>query len=307
MTKDGQLVLPTRAVPSDALTIALVEDDPDHALLALEALEERGHRVVLYRCAGDALAAYRPRAWDAIILDYRLPDMSGLEALDRFLSKPEPPPVVMITASGSEEIAVAAMKRGAKDYVVKTGTHGMDLARAVELAAAKQRMQDVVSLHQRELERRANTDALTGLLNRHRLADELSIAALRAALRGDRYAIAMLDIDGFKHINDTCGHAAGDMLLAEFAALLRSCTRKEDLLARYGGDEFVVVMPGVDERSCLTVIERIRAALGDFEAARRLHCAISVSIGIADCSAGDPEDVLAAADSAMYRNKAARG
>ncbi len=290
----------------DVLVVAVVEDDPNHALLATEALEERGHRVVVFGSARDALSAHRTGAWDAVVIDYRLPDMTGLEALDRFLAKPTAPPIVMVTASGNEAVAVSAMKKGAKDYVVKTGAHGVDLARSVELAVAKQRLHDLLASQQREIERRAATDGLTGLLNRHSLDDELEQAAARAAQRGEPYTVAMLDVDCFKQINDDYGHAAGDAVLIEVANALRRCTRKRDLLARYGGDEFVIVMPGADRSACLSVIARIREALRSDQACLPGMPSTSVSIGVADSSTGDgrPESVLSEADRAMYAEKA---
>src|SRR5574340_261492 len=185
----GTSTAPTRGA-DDVLVIAVIEDDPDHALLAAEALEERGHQVVVFTRASDALAAQESANWDAVVIDYRLPDMTGLEALDSFLAVPTAPPIVMATASGSEAVAVSAMKKGAKDYVVKTGLHGVELARSVEVAVAKQRLHDLRASQQREIERRATTDALTGLLNRHSLTDELEQAAERAARKREPYTVA---------------------------------------------------------------------------------------------------------------------
>ena len=287
----------------DSFTIALVEDNPDHALLAAEALEERGHHVVHFQRAEEIVAASQTRRWDAVVVDYVLPDGSGLELLEQLTDLPTAPPLVMITASGSESVAVAALKKGASDYVVKTGRHGPELARAVELAVAKHRIEQMGALYQKELERQANTDALTGLLNRRPLADELSMAALRTSRSGEPYAVVMLDIDNFKHINDSAGHSTGDAVLVEFAALLRKCFRREDIIARCGGDEFVIVMRGAS-RSCRSrVTRRIRAAVAESQMLKGLGRLLAVSIGIADSSAGGPEDVLRAADRAMYRNK----
>lgn len=285
------------------LAVAVIEDNPDHALLAVDALEARGHRTLHFPTAEDAIAAAQTQRWDAIVLDYRLPGISGLDALDELRSLPRTPPIVMITASGSETIAVDALKKGASDYVVKTGRHGPELARAVELAVAKHRLHAIEQAHQEELERRAHTDALTGLLNRHRLADELTMIALRAVQRGEPYAVAMIDIDNFKHINDTRGHATGDAVLVEFANLLASCVRKADLLARYGGDEFVIVMPAATEAVRARLLHRLHRAVESSPLARRINLPLSASVGLADSSAGNPEEVLKAADRAMYRSK----
>ncbi|MBN1459895.1 MAG: GGDEF domain-containing response regulator [Armatimonadetes bacterium] len=288
---------------TESLTVALVEDNRDHALIAAEALEERGHHVVHFERGEDVLAASQTREWDAVVLDYVLPTKSGLEVLEALGELSDSPPVVMVTASGSEAVAVTALKKGAGDYVVKTGRHGPELARAVELAATKHRMEQMAAAHRKELERRANTDALTGLLNRRRLADELGIAALRSSQSGEPYAVVMIDLDGFKKINDEYGHAIGDAVLVEFADILRGCFRKYDILARYGGDEFVVVLPNAT-RSCLpSLIERVTQGLSNSKLVERLEFPLSASVGVADSEVGGPEDVLKAADRTMYRHK----
>ena len=302
-TEETHAPTPTRRDTDRALTIAIVEDDPDHAMLAAESLEERGHHVVFFTSAEAAISEAVYQNWDCVVLDYRLPDRCGLEALAELQQLPNPVPVVMVTASGSESLAVAALKNGASDYVVKTGTHGPELARAAELAAARHRIEQMSALYQRELEKRANTDALTGLLNRHRLSDVLSMVALRAVQRGEPYAVAMIDVDSFKAINDSRGHATGDAVLTEVALRLTQAVRQEDIVARYGGDEFVVVMPGATRASQAGLTDRITRTLADSPLADRLGLPLSVSIGMADSSDGDPEEVLKEADHAMYRTK----
>lgn len=300
---ETHLLTPTRRDTDRALTVAVVEDDADHALLAAESLEERGHHVVLFTTAEAAVSEASYQNWDCVVLDHRLPDKTGLEALSELQRLPTPMPVVMVTASGSESLAVAALKNGASDYVVKTGSHGLELARAVELAAARHRIEQMAALYQRELEKRANTDALTGLLNRHRLDDVLSMVALRAIQRGEPYAVAMVDVDNFKSINDTRGHTAGDAVLTEVALRLVEAVRQEDIVARYGGDEFVIVMPGATRASQAGLTDRLAITLGESPLTERLGLPLSVSIGMADSSDGDPEEVLKKADQAMYRAK----
>jgi diguanylate cyclase (GGDEF)-like protein len=288
------------------LTIALVEDNPDHAILAAEALEARGHSVVHFARAKEAIAACQSRSWDALVLDYRLPDMTGLELLEEITDMPSAPPAVMITASGSEGVAVAALKKGACDYVVKTGRHGPELARAVELAVAKHHLEHMSHLYQQELERQAKSDPLTGLLNRRCLADQLGMTALRASRRQEPYAVALIDVDHFKQINDTRGHAVGDAVLVEFANILRACFRGRDTIARYGGDEFVIIMPRATQACLHSIHRRLQRALQQSPLARRLKLSLSASVGIADSSAGDAEQVLKAADRSMYHNKTNR-
>jgi len=292
---------------TEPLTVALVEDNPDHALIAAEALEERGHRVVHFDKGADILIATQTRIWDVIVLDYVLPDKSGLDLLEELSALEDVPPIVMITASGSEAVAVAALKKGASDYVVKTGRHGPELSRAVELAAAKHRMSEMARAHRKELEHQAKTDALTGLLNRRRLADELGMAALRAARRGEPYAVVMIDLNHFKQINDRCGHVTGDAVLVEFAQILRGCFRKYDILARYGGDEFVVIMPRATQSCLASLVDRIRRGLDRSELIGKLDVEVSASVGVADSKSGGPEDVLKAADRAMYKYKKRTG
>jgi diguanylate cyclase (GGDEF)-like protein len=173
----------------------------------------------------------------------------------------------------------------------------------VELAVVKHRVLHMQATYQSELERHASTDPLTGLLNRRRLADELSVAALRAANAGDPYTIVMIDIDNFKQINDTLGHTTGDAVLVEFARILRKSFRSDDILARYGGDEFVAVLPETTSECRSRVVARLQGALAESQLAQRLGLTLSASVGVADSSAGSSEEVLKSADRAMYESK----
>jgi diguanylate cyclase (GGDEF)-like protein len=165
---------------------------------------------------------------------------------------------------------------------------------------------DVTALKLSEIAHRdaAQLDALTGLLNR-RGFDALSEGALHA-LRASRlgYAVIAIDIDHFKRINDQYGHAAGDQVLRELAALIGTISRKADLCARFGGEEFVMLLPGVDEEEAMQVAERLRSRAAELRVGTDL-LNFTLSAGIAtDSLAQDLSGTLIASDAALYRAKA---
>jgi diguanylate cyclase (GGDEF)-like protein len=192
------------------------------------------------------------------------------------------------------------------------------------LIAAQLGSQFAQLAHRERLTRMSTTDALTGLANRQALQARLHEGLLANPAEGERMALAYIDLDNFKHVNDTFGHAAGDAVLRAFAELLRRCLRDGDIAARWGGDEFVILFPAASSANARRVADRILAALeaaGRFEPllaqsadapparppGRRLGC----SIGIADTACGahgvaiDDKELLQRADMALYRAKAA--
>jgi diguanylate cyclase (GGDEF)-like protein len=157
--------------------------------------------------------------------------------------------------------------------------------------------------------RLAYHDALTGLPNRHLLKDRLDQGVLRASREGTQVALLLLDLDRFKSVNDELGHEAGDELLCEVAERLQHCTRGADTVCRYGGDEFVVMLPGVTSREeAEHVAQKIRACIDDvpFDIDGRT-VRIGVSVGLAMLRPGDAalERLIRDADRAMYGAKAA--
>lgn len=159
---------------------------------------------------------------------------------------------------------------------------------------------------ERELEYRASHDPLTGLPNRHRLQSELQYAITHATQSGDGLAVLYLDLDGFKEVNDRCGHDAGDRLLHEVAQRLQQGLRQGDLVARVGGDEFVALLPGCrDIEAAQVVADGIRARLSPPYTLPDGLFRLDASIGIAcfPADGSDPDALLAHADRAMYAAK----
>jgi diguanylate cyclase (GGDEF)-like protein len=153
-------------------------------------------------------------------------------------------------------------------------------------------------------------DQLTGLPNRTLMKDRLDLAAGRASRHGDGLAVLFMDIDDFKYINDSLGHAAGDAILRSFAHRIRDTLRHEDTMARMGGDEFVILLPGVKDRAAiLRVVEKIRQSLEEPFAHGGQSFKVTTSIGVALYSDTDetPDALVERADRAMYSVKSALG
>jgi diguanylate cyclase (GGDEF)-like protein len=153
-----------------------------------------------------------------------------------------------------------------------------------------------------QLSAQASTDALTGLLNRYGLAPLFHTERLRTERHGRALSLVLLDLDHFKRVNDESGHAAGDGVLRELAALLRHSVRAEDIVTRWGGEEFVILLPECDEMAAAALAEKLRGAMAahDFRLPRR----ITASFGVAQLEDGDDlESLVARADAALYRAK----
>ena len=159
----------------------------------------------------------------------------------------------------------------------------------------------------RKFERHARTDALTGLGNRHTMEESFEREIARCENGGDPVSLIMIDIDNFKAFNDRFGHVAGDRALSAVASILRHQFRPRDLIVRFGGDEFAILLPGVDEPGALAIADRVRLAVcGDTEDSddSLIQIPVRISMGVAELKRGkNLPSLLRAADAALYRAK----
>jgi two-component system, cell cycle response regulator len=207
---------------------------------------------------------------------------------------------------GDVESKVTGLKLGADDYLAKP-FNPLELRARVQSMLRIKALQDRIIAKRRELEALSVTDDLTGLLNhralQHRLKDEFA----RAQRYNEPLSVLMLDVDQFKEVNDTHGHLFGDRVLVEVAGILRRCVREIDVCARYGGDEFMVVLPQTHFSGSLTVADRIWRTTGGTDLAEGgASVRVTVSIGISffpNKNVSSVEQLVGYADQALYQAK----
>jgi two-component system cell cycle response regulator len=216
-------------------------------------------------------------------------------------------PILVIAEQGEEDLIIRALDLGVNDYIVRPLDPNELLARTVTQIRRK-RYNDRLRNSVKQSFELAVTDPLTGLANRRYLDDHLKVLFNRAAARGRPLSVCLTDIDRFKSVNDTYGHDAGDEVIKEFAARIRASVRGADLACRYGGEEFVVIMPDTLPDQATAIAERLRQAIEDREFVLRPGgpaISLTASMGIASNLTGaeTPEQMLKQADMALYRAK----
>jgi two-component system cell cycle response regulator len=245
---------------------------------------------------------------DLILTDYMMPEMRGDEVCKLIRQKPrlEQVPILVVSAFNEKDLVLAFFKAGATDYLCKPFIEEELIARVEVHLRARQYIKQVEELNKR-LEYQASRDVLTGLYNRRYFQETLDREFALAVRHRNEFSCLVLDLDYFKKINDSYGHAFGDLVLEEFAALLRIQSRKTDICARYGGEEFVILLPHTNLESAANRAEKIRALAEShrYEDDQR-SCQISCSIGVASFKAHTPDTgdrLVGMADQALYQAK----
>lgn len=298
------------AVPSlaqlDHVGILLVEDNAGDARLVREMLREgwaEPSDVVHVQGLADARDRLLESARWCVLLDLGLPDASGLEALERIREMAPDVPVIVLTGLEDEIVALRAVHEGAQDYLVKGQVNASLLSRSIRHAIERKSLE-------LQLSHQALHDSLTGLPNRVLLVDRLGQALAGTKRGAGAVAVLFLDLDRFKLVNDSYGHAVGDQLLVAVAQRLQSLLRPDDTVARLGGDEFVILLnSGIGKRAALRVGDRIIRILDEPFSLDQGEVFTTASIGLS--LGGDhsdsPDTLLREADAAMYRAKSRGG
>jgi diguanylate cyclase (GGDEF)-like protein len=284
------------------LRVLIVEDSDDDARLLVREVRHGGFDPKWDRVdSATALAEALDREpWDIIISDFTIPGFSGTEALSMTRARDPDLPFLFVSGTIGEDVAVGAMKAGARDYIMKGNLRRLVPAIERELREATLRRE-----HRRMaalVQQLANYDVLTNLPNRASLRDRLQEELTRAQRENQSFAFVIMDLDGFKEINNTLGHRVGDVLLQQVGRRIQRSLTERDTVARLGGDEFAILLPGTDEQGIEAVTRHLLQAVEEPFHAEGIELGVRASIGISLCpSHGTTPDLLMQrADVAMY-------
>ena len=236
---------------------------------------------------------------EMVLLDLNMPDCKGYELARLIRLNPEwiKVAIAYLSSEQDDHMQAEAQTQSGEDFLTKP-ISDVRLVSAVKVRAARSR----------QLSDAIDRDSLTGLLTHARIKEQLAMELLRARRAGQPLSVAMLDLDFFKRVNDTYGHAAGDRVIKSLAQLLRQRLRSTDSVGRYGGEEFVAILPGCDVQAATDLLESIRESLKrvSFNAGDKTF-SVTLSAGVACCHPrqGDPDSasLLNMADKALYQAK----
>ncbi len=268
--------------PADILNanILVVDDLEENVALLERLLLDAGYTSVSSTSDPHAVCDLQRRhRFHLILLDLQMPGMDGFQVLDALkeIEKDDYVPVLVITAQPMHKLR--ALRDGAKDFISKPFDVTEMLFRVRNMLEVRL-LHEAARDHGKELESLALTDPLTGLANRRLLVDRLSVEMVHARREHSGLALLYLDLDGFKEINNTLGHAAGDTLLKMVAARLQSTVREEDTVARLGGDEFVIVLRLTEGDDAGQVATKVIAAVARPYLIEGKAASVTISAGI---------------------------
>ena len=304
----GEIAVPL--MNEGALKVLVVEDSLADARLLREALKDANAQVELnfVSTLAEAEQTVRSAAYDCVLLDLGLPDANGVDNVQRIRSANRGQTIVIMTGLDSEEAALGTLQRGAQDYLVKGRYDGAFIVRVIRRAMERNRVLNEVDQLREYQYYVATHDALTGLPNRQLFEDRARTALAQAQRENGTFAVGYMDLDGFKPVNDTHGHAVGDAVLRAVGQVLSESVRATDTVARVGGDEFLFLLTplkGHAETETDITVTRLQDRIRALHTIEGREIRISASIGVAfyPQNGRTLENLLICADQAMYAAK----
>jgi two-component system, cell cycle response regulator len=294
--------------------IILAEDNLTQASIMLDYLESNGHEVIHVEDASSVFTAVENHSPDVILLARHLSGIDGIHICRSLKSNSETSgiPIIMLTSKSTTSDKIVGLRAGADDYIPEPCDEDELSAVIIARLRTKSEWDDLkqTTRQLREMltrvETLANVDSLTGLFNRRRFEAVIDKEFKRSMRYNVPLSCLMLDIDHFKKVNDTFGHTVGDGVLLETVKIIQNNIRDVDTVARWGGEEFIIMSPNTTKNNALIVADRIRKSMAGQSFPNAGDKKITISIGIADIP--DPaihtkEQLINAADQALYDAK----
>lgn len=285
-------------------TILLIEDDPGDAFLIEEMLQDQECQEILHKVnrLSEGLDLLETNRYDVVLLDMNLPDSYGLSTLTRLRDLAADVPILILTGLSDEAFGIEAVRAGAQDYLVKGSIESRMLKRAIFYAIERKKLEVTLKQTRDLFEHQARIDFLTGIFNRQMFGELLEAELQRATRHGSELSLIMFDLDHFKQINDTYGHATGDAVLLAISGLVSDQIRAHDIFARWGGEEFMVLVPSSNEAQAQALAEKLRylCEMHDFGSGLKVTASFGITQWVHD---DDVQSFVNRADQALYLAK----
>ncbi|MEW5010296.1 MAG: diguanylate cyclase [Cycloclasticus sp.] len=286
--------------------ILYIEDSLSQSSIVIATLSNQGHHINHFQRAEEALEAFEDDSYDLVLTDIILDGpLTGLDIVKAIRKNEEHLSVPILAMSGLSDTQqkLDILRSGANDYIVKPVIQEELIVRSQNLITSKKRL-DSLETQQQHLQELAMKDQLTNLFNRHFMMESGPKTVQQAHRHGYPLSMLVIDLDKFKDINDQHGHPTGDSVLESIGATLLNCCRGEDIACRFGGEEFVVLLPHCSLSDAELKAESVRQAI---EKSKPAGLLVTASIGVSSLFVGDQEDtiacVFARADHATYLAK----
>jgi diguanylate cyclase (GGDEF)-like protein len=293
--------------------ILIVDDNPKNLQVLGNILREKDYKTAVAKNGQEAMKVVEKKLPDLILLDIMMPDMDGFEVCRRLKAQEATQniPVIFISALTHTSEKIKGFKAGGVDYITKPFQDEEVFARVKnhlelkfsreELKLSYQKLQDAY----RDLDLAARTDSLTRLSNRRDIIEKMEYEKQRFERNKKPFSLVLSDIDNFKAVNDRYGHDCGDFILVSAANLMRSTVRKQDTVARWGGEEFLLLLPETDLKGGKVVAENIQKELNNNSYAyNEYDLRITMTFGVSSFFPGETIDqCIRKADEALYDGK----